>query len=440
MLSLKDSSSSLCFNFESIDNLEDHVIHTWVGLNKVQSNQIFNEVTPLTEVPRGSVALATYLIKLRTGDSNDRLSSLLKVLRRTLEKWLKEIQHLLTEYFVPKQLSLNHINRQEIKERNLSIPNALFGDFEGENRPVVIFDGIYCYIEKISNYLYQKRTYNLHKYRNLVKPFIIACTDEYIIDVLGPYPATISYADIMRKEFSDGSPLREYFMQGDAFILDRGFRDSLPILNQCGYRIYVPASLREGETQLSTSEAKNSRAVTICHWVVEVVNGRFKRDFKLLRQNYSNTTAKKFMLDFEVAAALLNAFHPPIVDRVDAGEIIQQINMFMNTENELAHYIIRNNYNKRRADFQTISIQNDNLNDFPQLTYSELKLISLALAAAENLFFNIIVIVSIVGKRTVGCYAHIMSIIWYLSWARYQDNIVPPAQILDDILIIIEDD
>ncbi|CAK1583782.1 unnamed protein product [Parnassius mnemosyne] len=142
-------------------------------------------------------------------------------------------------------------------------------------------------------------------------------------------------------------------------------------------RIYVPASLREGETQLSTSEAKNSRAVTICHWVVEVVNGRFKRDFKLLRQNYSNTTAKKFMLDFEVAAALLNAFHPPIVDRVDAGEIIQQINMFMNTENELAHYIIRNNYNKRRADFQTISIQNDNLNDFPQLTYSELKLISL---------------------------------------------------------------
>lgn len=98
----------------------------------------------------------------------------------------------------------------------------------------------------------------------------------------------------------------------------------------------MPASLEEGETQLSTSEANKSRAVTICRCVVEVVNGRFKRDFKLLRPNYFNVVSKCFMKDFEVADALLNDFHPSIVDRVDAAEIIYQINMYMNTENDLA--------------------------------------------------------------------------------------------------------
>lgn len=109
-----------------------------------------------------------------------------------------------------------------------------------------------------------------------MKPFIIVCTDGYIINVLGPYPATTSDATIMKTEFQDGKPLREYFQRGDAFILDRGFRDSIPLLKQC--TTYVPASLEEGETQLSTIEANKSRAVTIYRWVVEVVNGRFKRE------------------------------------------------------------------------------------------------------------------------------------------------------------------
>lgn len=83
------------------------------------------------------------------------------------------------------------------------------------------------------------------------------------------------------------------------------------------------------------------------------------------------------MNDFEAAAALLNAFHPPVVDRIDAGEIIEQINMNMNKDNELAHFIIRNDYNRRRANFHEITVHNDNLNDFPQLTYNELILIAL---------------------------------------------------------------
>lgn len=46
----------------------------------------------------------------------------------------------------------------------------------------------------------------------------------------------------------------------------------------------------------------------------------------------------------------------------------------------------------------------------------------------------------IVGRRTVGTCAHTMSIIWYLAWARYQSNIYPPAQFLDDVLVVFTDD
>lgn len=239
----------------------------------------------------------------------------------------------------------------------------------------------------------------------------------------------------------------------------------------------------------------------------EVVNGRFKRGFKLFRQNYFNVASKSFVKDVEVAAALLNSFHPPIVDREDTGEILEQINIHMNEENELAEFIVRNNYNRRMANFHTITVQNDNLNDFPQLNDNELVLISLGtyqikqarsyfgehvrgndgyvievcrevnssllreLSASNSswllrgriqsrhisrkTYFVYILVDSsrrgreailkyycncIVGKRTVGCCAHVMSIIWYLSWARYQKNLVPPAEFLDDVLVIIEEE
>lgn len=46
----------------------------------------------------------------------------------------------------------------------------------------------------------------------------------------------------------------------------------------------------------------------------------------------------------------------------------------------------------------------------------------------------------IVGRRTVGCCAHVMTVIWFLGWARYEDNINPPAQFLDNVLLIYHSD
>lgn len=164
--------------------------------------------------------------------------------------------------------------------------------------------------------------------------------------------------------------------------------------------------------------------------------------------------------------------------------------------------MIRNNVNRRRAQFQSIDISRDNVSEFPNLTYSELILVSLGpyqikqarsyygeyvrendsyvievcreldialqqeLSTSDStwmlrgkiksrhistrIYFVYILFDSslsgrdaiiqyyctcIVGKRTVGCCAHTMSIIWYLGWARHQGSQLPPAQFLDTILL-----
>ncbi|RVE54605.1 hypothetical protein evm_000726 [Chilo suppressalis] len=86
--------------------------------------------------------------------------------------------------------------------------------------------------------------------------------------------------------------------------------------------LHPPATLQTGKWQLSTLEAKKTRAVTICRWVVEVVHSRFKRDYKLFRQGFFNTASKHLMRDLEVAASLINAFHPPITNHADAEVIL----------------------------------------------------------------------------------------------------------------------
>lgn len=87
------------------------------------------------------------------------------------------------------------------------------------------------------------------------------------------------------------------------------------LLERCNYKIYKPETVYLGQQQLTTMQANKSRCVTLCRWVVDVVNGRFKRDYKFFRQDFFN-----LMTDFKIGAALTNRFHPLIIDRFDAPE------------------------------------------------------------------------------------------------------------------------
>lgn len=58
---------------------------------------------------------------------------------------------------------------------------------ETENELILIVDGTYIYIEKSSDYSFQRQTYSMHKNRPLVKPMVIVTSTGYIVDVFGPY-------------------------------------------------------------------------------------------------------------------------------------------------------------------------------------------------------------------------------------------------------------
>lgn len=75
---------------------------------------------------------------------------------------------------------------------------------------------------------------------------------------------------------------------GDVFILDRGFRDCIDDMTDKGFLVHMPQTIATGEWQLSTLQANISRCVTMNRWVVETVNGRFSRDFKIFREDYFN--------------------------------------------------------------------------------------------------------------------------------------------------------
>ncbi|KAJ8708905.1 hypothetical protein PYW07_013509 [Mythimna separata] len=507
-------SKANILNFEKVSEMPNHICHYWTGLTVPQFLILHNLLPPLN-VKQSKRALAIYLTKLRTGDSNRRLATLFGIPRSTLELIMNKVRLCLSEHFVPNNIGVNHITHREISDRNLRVPQALLSNpdesLTGDRPAIAIFDGTYIYLQKSANYMFQKKTYSLHKYDNLIKPFMIVSCDGHIIDAVGPYAATQTDAEIMTQLFENENGLfRRLFRPNDIFVLDRGFRDAVPLLENCNYRVYKPESLDDGESQLTFSQANKSRKVTLCRWVVEVVNGRFKRDFKLFRQRYFNIASKHLMVDFRIAGALLNKFHPVLRDSPNAENIIQRALRYMDEPNHLGQFINDFNINRRRVMFSRIDGNLPQLNNFPVFTYNDLILFALgpyqvkqarsyfgehvrnngiyvvevcpelehsqemiirvdgnnpyllrgrikSRHISQRIYFSYVLFDTehdgdsvldailgyycncLVGNRTVGCCCHVMTIIWYLGWARHQTNIQPPAEFLDNILVRIQE-
>lgn len=206
---------------------------------------------------------------------------------------------------------------------------------------------------------------------------MVVCCDGHIIDVFGPFAATQTDAEIMNFLVSSNGSLHQYFRRNDVFILDRGFRDSISTLEALGFRVHKPETRDQGERQLTTLQANKSRCVTLCRWVVEIVNGRFKRDYKIFRSIFFNLASAHMMADYRIAAALINRFHKVVENPVNAEEIAEIAASRLNMPNYLGEFIESNNLNRRRVLFRSIDASLPALNSFPQLSVNELKLISL---------------------------------------------------------------
>ena len=133
-----------------------------------------------------------------------------------------------------------------------------------ESSIATIWDATYIYIQKSSDYSFQRLSYSIHKDRNLLKIMMLVSTTGLILECFGPYfsNGANNDANIIKNQFSQNQEkLNSFFRHNDSFKVDRGFRDCVDFLSGIGFNVYMPNFLYEG-SQHSSSEANNSRLVT----------------------------------------------------------------------------------------------------------------------------------------------------------------------------------
>ncbi|WAR05886.1 hypothetical protein MAR_021255 [Mya arenaria] len=255
------------FDFNTLNN-EEYVDLT--GLNKEAIRDIFAGVegrirnTPVRDI---LTTVGIFFFKLKSGLSNTILSIIFGISKSSVRRAIATTRQTLKENFLPLNLGFNHISRQKvINQHTRQLARSLFVDEAGDSsRLILVLDGTYIYIQKSQNHHFQRRSYNMHKGRPLVKPMVIVTTSGHYMSVLGPYLSDEKNNDakilnhIINTNVED---IKSYVHPGDIFVVDRGFRDSLQLLEDLGIQSKMPSFLPKGETQFQTEVANTSRLVT----------------------------------------------------------------------------------------------------------------------------------------------------------------------------------
>ena len=132
--------------------------------------------------------LGILLVKLRTGLPNSILSTLFSLTKSQIQRSIHSAKNAMMSDYVPHHLGFSHIDHETfVREHNTPLAKTLFTS--NEKSAVLVLDGTYIYIQKSSNYKFQRVSYSLHKHRALVKMMIIVALDRYILNVIGPYRA-----------------------------------------------------------------------------------------------------------------------------------------------------------------------------------------------------------------------------------------------------------
>ncbi|CAF4439115.1 unnamed protein product, partial [Rotaria magnacalcarata] len=233
-----------------------------------------------TQLRSSYQAIGCLLVKLRLGLSNSVLSLLFSLPDvKAVSRVLDSARTSLMEHFVPRYLGFQHISRQDVIDKHTRPLAARLFTKPGDNNAILILDGTYVYVQKSANNIVQRKTFSLHKGRPLIKPMMLVSTDGYIISAIGPYLANARNNDASITKhimLNNREGIIDWLEPNDVLIVDRGFRDSLPLLNNLGYKTYMPTFLKQADKQLSTTDANQTRLVTKIRWVVESTNGRIK--------------------------------------------------------------------------------------------------------------------------------------------------------------------
>lgn len=312
------------------------------------------------------IALAMYLMRLRTGDFLYRLQKTFNLSYETQKKYLNVVRESICTDFVPLHLGLENLTRQVLLQNSSKMAHVLY---DPDDHIILVADATYVFYVKSGNYEVQRATYNDQKKRNFVKPMVITTSNGFFVDIFGPYKATTNDASILKHVFQNFGPFSQ-LQPGDIFLLDRGFRDCKEFLETNGFDARMPDFIQKKDktTQLTTSKGNASRMVTACRFVIESRNGHMKNIWKIFNKTLTSYEMRHLMDDFKIGAALINAYFCMIESNEGKAENFAQLmKRQMVLENDFS--IIINRYS-----FQSNCVKHFIEKDADNIAFSRLQL------------------------------------------------------------------
>lgn len=292
--------------------------------------------------------------------------------------------------------------------------------------------------------------------------------------------------------------LSNWLHANDVIIVDRGYRDAVDFVRNIGVECVIPPFLARGQRQFTTEEANTARLITKTRWIVEARNGHLKNIFKFLRTYIPYHHVSNCRDYLRIACALLNKYFPSIHMQGASVQLAQEMKRLAQHENVVRARVENERLHLQRIpNDRWINLDELALAEFPILTLQYLRdltigVYQLKLAPSyiqdtlqrenvEHFSFQILeeergflrcriysrftqatkhqLWIAYVpqddedheddregpimgyyctcktGSRTVGCCAHISSVLWFLGFARHEANVkYPPTKLLHCLL------
>jgi hypothetical protein len=257
-------------SFEGINAVPVSKYKTYTGIEKIHFDNLHSCIESRlrnTHNRSSRNALAMLLMVLRNNVTQEFVASLFNTTQRIVSASIDSVCTALSEEFVPQYLGYLHLTREEALERHsVKLTNGVLG--EDSSHLCVMADATYCYIEQPSDFVLQKKTFSMHKKRNLLKPLLIVFPSGHILEAAGPFFCDSSNNDAACMKYHyDNSDLFLFLEDEDFFIFDRGFRDAVEETTSNGFTVYMPSLLDQKRKSFTSEEANESRKVRI--YIVE---------------------------------------------------------------------------------------------------------------------------------------------------------------------------
>ncbi|CAF1052181.1 unnamed protein product [Brachionus calyciflorus] len=350
-------------------------------------------------------AIAIYLFWLKTGLDQNTIANIFDIeYRKNVSNICAQVRNAMLKDFVPQYLGAKRFVRDQWLGQNTEMVNSLF-DLT-DDRFAVIADGTYCYCQKSSNNMVQRKLYSGHKKRPLVKPFVITASNGKIIDVYGNYAAVENDALIMESVMEKDLDLRKLLKKGDLAIFDRVFKDCISRLKSFyGLNCKISTFLKDGQKQMTSSEANQTPLVTKSSLVFNSQNSFTKiDDYKL--DGFPKFDVEMIRKKITFGYYQIEQAYGYLSEHFDSNEDYEML-----VSNNLA--------SDENAKIIFCKMQSRHSN---QVKY---KIFISYVPNSSNIDDIGLVCNCKTGKRKLGCCSHVASVIYFMCYGRYNLPKIP---------------